>query len=80
MSLNNDKAVFAIPYKHVTLFISYLKGPNVEEWANARQKDMDTDVNHGTLPKSEYHWTKFKKAFNDAYANLGKQVAAERDL
>jgi hypothetical protein len=35
-ALNKEKTVFDIPYKQVTLCISYMKGPKVEDWAEVQ--------------------------------------------
>jgi hypothetical protein len=34
-ALNEEKTVFNIPYKQVTLCLSYMKGPKVKDWAEA---------------------------------------------
>jgi len=32
--LNKEKAVFDQPYKCIALFLNYMRGPKVEDWAN----------------------------------------------
>jgi hypothetical protein len=40
-ALNEEKTVFDIPYKQVTLCLSYIKGPKVKDWAEAQQELMN---------------------------------------
>ena len=40
-ALNKEKTVFNIPYKWVALCLSYMKGPKIEDWAEAQQEFMN---------------------------------------
>jgi len=40
-ALNKEKTVFNIPYKWVALYLSYMKGPKIEDWAEAQQEFMN---------------------------------------
>ena len=78
--LNKEKAVFDQPYKHMALFLNYMRGPKVEDWADDRQKTMDQDVTNGYPETSEHHWTTFQTTFQNTYTNLGEKVFADRSI
>jgi hypothetical protein len=40
-ALNEEKTVFDIPYKWVTLCLSYMKGPKVKDWVEVQQEFMN---------------------------------------
>jgi hypothetical protein len=79
-ALNEEKTVFDIPYKQVALCISYMKGPKVEDWAEAQQELMNDRKSTGRLVTFESHWRDFEKAFKDTFTDIAKSVKAENDL
>jgi len=79
-ALNEEKTVFDIPYKRVALCISYMKGPKVEDWAEAQQELMNNRKSTGRLVTFESHWRDFEKAFKDTFTDIAKSVKAENDL
>ena len=78
--LNIDKTVVTEPYRRVALFLSYLKGPKVEDWADAQQKKMDDNVAIGRIRASERHWTDFKDAYDANFKDLGEKINAQHQL
>jgi hypothetical protein len=79
-ALNEEKTVFDNPYKRVTLYISYMKGPKVEDWAEAQQEFMNKRKSTGKLVTFESHWRDFEKAFKDTFTDIGEGFKAENDL
>jgi hypothetical protein len=79
-ALNEEKTVFDIPYKWVALCISYMKGPKVEDWAEAQQELMNDRKSTGRLVTYESHWRDFEKAFKDTFTDIAESVKAENDL
>jgi hypothetical protein len=79
-ALNKEKTVFNIPYKWVALCLSYMKGPKVEDWAEAQQEFMNDRKSTGRLPEFESHWRDIKKAFKDTFTDIAESVKAENDL
>jgi hypothetical protein len=55
-ALNEEKTVFDIPYKWVTLCLSYMKGPKVEDWAEVQQEFMNDRKSTERLATFESHW------------------------
>jgi hypothetical protein len=79
-ALNEEKTVFDIPYKRVALCISYIKGPKVEDWAEAQQELMNDRKSTGRLVTFESHWKDFEKAFKDTFTDIAESVKAENNL
>jgi hypothetical protein len=79
-ALNKEKTVFDIPYKWVTLCISYMKGHKVEDWAEAQQKLMNNRKSTERLVTFESHWRDFEKAFKDTFMDIAEGIKAENDL
>jgi hypothetical protein len=79
-TLNEEKAIFDIPYKWVALCLSYMKGPKVEDWVEAQQEYMNDWKSTGRLPSFESQWKDFEKAFKDTFMDIAESVKAENDL
>jgi hypothetical protein len=79
-ALNEEKTVFNIPYKWVTLCLSYMKGPKVEDWAEVQQEFMNDQKSTRRLPEFKSHWRDFEKAFKDTFMDIAESVKAENDL
>jgi len=54
-ALNKEKTVFDIPYKWVTLCLSYMKGPKIEDWVKAQQEFINDQKSTGRLANFESH-------------------------
>jgi len=78
--LNEEKTVFNIPYKRVTLCLSYIKGPKVKDWAEAQQEFMNDRKSTGRLANFKSYWRDFEKAFKDTFTDIAESVKAENDL
>jgi hypothetical protein len=79
-ALNEEKTVFDIPYKWVALCISYMKGPKVEDWAEAQQELMNDRKSTRRLVTFESHWRDFEKAFKDTFTDIAEGIKAENNL
>jgi hypothetical protein len=78
--LNEEKAVFNIPYKWVALCLSYIKGPKVKDWVEVQQEYMNNQKSTGRLPSFESHWRDFEKAFKDTFIDIVKSIKAKNNL
>jgi hypothetical protein len=79
-ALNEEKTVFDILYKQVALCLSYMKGPKVEDWAEAQQEFMNDRKSTRRLANFKSHWRDFEKAFKDTFMDIAKSVKAENEL
>jgi Retrotransposon gag protein/Zinc knuckle len=66
--LNSDKEVFTNPFKKSALFLTYLVGPNINDWT-ALQRKVLTDN-----PRNPDAWSDLRQAFIEAYRDTGEQV------
>jgi hypothetical protein len=57
-----------------------MKGPKVEDWAEAQQELMNDRKSTGRLVTFESHWRDFEKAFKDTFTDIAESVKAENDL
>jgi|SRR5216683_7095059 len=78
--LNYDKPVFQQPYKRVALCLNYIRGKNIEDWADEQQTKLDDNVTNGYGHDSEHHWNTFKTAYKTTYTDLGEHVNAEHEI
>ena len=78
--LNKEKIVFDQPYKCVALYLSYIRGKKVNDWVDARQSEMDTNVLLGYGEEMEVYWNTFKSSFVITYSNLGEKMVVEEKL
>ena len=57
-----------------------MKGPKVEDWAEAQQEFMNDQKSTERLANFESHWRDFEKAFKDTFTDIAESVKAENDL
>jgi hypothetical protein len=61
------------PYNPVLMILTYIKGPRVDDWQEARLEELTSTNLH---PDDEALWTNFEQKFKDAYTNNNKKRAA----
>jgi Retrotransposon gag protein len=67
------------PYAHVTMALSLIQGPKVDDWVDKQLNELELKVR--TMPQSdETLWTKFKTAFTDAFTDTAKKEDAYQKL
>jgi Retrotransposon gag protein len=71
--LNRDHNEMKQPYNHVLMALTYIKGPRVEDWQEARLEEL---TNTNLHPDDEALWTTFEQKFKDAYTDSNKKRAA----
>ena len=68
--LNHNKDVFINPFKKTVLFLTYLKGDNINDWVAKRQKIL---VN---TPNNIHLWGDIRADFINAFKDTGEQIIA----
>jgi Retrotransposon gag protein len=71
--LNRDHNKMKQPYNRVLMALTYIKGPRVEDWQEARLEELTTTTLH---PDDEALWTNFEQKFKDTYTDSNKKRAA----
>jgi Retrotransposon gag protein len=71
--LNCDHNEMKQPYNRVLMALTYIKGPRVEDWQEARLEEL---TNTNLHPDDEALWTTFEQKFKDTYTNSNKKRAA----
>ena len=67
----------------VALALTFIKGKQVQDWANAIMDLMEEWLESRLNPMEEtnkYHWTLFKDAFRDAFTDTLEQEDADNQL
>ena len=72
--LNHDKGVFVDPFKKTAIFLTYLKGPDVNDWVAERRKILVAQ------PNDRLVWDNTRADFIDAFKDTGKQIITLHEL
>ena len=83
-NLNNE--ALSIPFSRVALCLSYIKGPNVDDWVSATTDDVYEKV-HGRAGRPATHqlddedlWNEFAQEFVNAFADTAAAEHAYQEL
>jgi Retrotransposon gag protein len=71
--LNCDHNEMKQLYNRVLMALTYIKGPRVDDWQEARLEELTSTNLH---PDDEALWTNFEQKFKDAYTDSNKKRAA----
>jgi len=69
-NLNGDKDVFKDQFRKCTLFLTYIIGPDIDDWVFARADKASQNRNDPTL------WRALKLAFEEAFTDTGEKVVS----
>jgi hypothetical protein len=75
--LNRNHDEMKQPYNRVLMALTYIKGPRVEDWQEARLEELTTTTLH---PDDEALWTNFEQRFKDTYTDSNKKREAYNKL
>jgi hypothetical protein len=75
--LNRESRTFQVPYLKTALCLSYIIGPNVDAWANAKRRWLRDQVKvHGVPQSSDMLWGSFEHDFRAAYIDSDAKLNA----
>jgi len=67
-NLNGDKDIFKDQFRKCTLFLTYIIGPNVDDW-------VFTCADEASLNRTDPQlWRALRTAFEEAFTNTGEKV------
>jgi len=78
-SMNNGITTMSNPYRRVIFALSFIRGPNIEDWVDAQLQKLKTKVSCQLNPvgrDKEVLWTDFETAFKGAYTNTTQKQSA----
>jgi hypothetical protein len=71
--MNDGITTMSNPYRRVIFALSFIRGPNIDDWVDAQLQELKTKVSHQQNPvgqDEEVLWTDFETAFKGAYTNM----------
>ena len=84
-NLNNE--ALSVPFSRVALCLSYIKGPNVDDWVSAMTDNMYEKVHGGPRgwaathqPDNKDLWNKFAQEFANTFADTALAEHAYAEL
>ena len=78
--VNSDKPVLADPFRRATLFLTFINGKDIDNWVNLQRAIIKNNLQKGRPSSSESHWKDLKKAFKEAFVDIGEKLSAHQQL
>ena len=81
--INEEHELIVNPYKRVMLALSYMRGPNINDWKAAQRRALNVKVNRTQNPilrTDEQLWTDFETDFANAFTDTTRQQQAINTL
>src|SRR6266850_3591709 len=69
-NLNGDKDIFKDQFRKCTLFLTYIIGPDIDDWVFARADEASANRTDPQL------WRALKVAFEEAFTDTGEKVVS----
>jgi hypothetical protein len=78
--LNWGADVITTPFTHAMLFLSFIKGPNIQEWVAAQIEWLGDQLAGGAQVHNEYLWHTIIDRFKDAFTDTMSVEKAEQAI
>ena len=81
--MNDQHELITSPYKKVVLALSFMRGPNINDWKADQLKLLIEKTTRAANPipnTDPVLWTEFETAFNTAFTNTTEKQTAHSDL
>ena len=75
-----DKPVLADPFRRSALFLTFINGKDVDDWVDLQRATLKENLQQGRASSSESHWKDLKKAFKEAFVDIGEKLSAHQQL
>jgi len=81
LGLNYQVNVMAQPYSQVLCFLSYIQGPEVQDWVTHELRWLREQVHSGhVLPNNPWLWAQMMIHFGNAFVDTMTQAKARNEL
>jgi hypothetical protein len=78
--MNHDVEIIKVPFTRAMLFLSYIKGDRVHEWAAMQVRWLGQRLVEGTDPNSEFLMDTIENAFETAFRDTMSEQKAMGDF
>jgi len=78
--MNPTVEQLAIPYQRAMTFLSYIRGPLVDDWVDEQAQWLMEQVQTGVAHAEENLWRTIEDRFQQAYTNTAKKANAQHQL
>jgi len=81
--LNRKNETMKVAANRVALALTFIKGEQVQDWANSIMDLMEERLDSRLNPMqetNEYHWTSFKDTFRDAFTDTSEWEDTDNQL
>ena len=82
IDLNPNQELASIPYRRVILAISFIRGPQIDDWAKEQKDELKTKLlpPQNIAQMDEVLWTEFETRFHTAFTDTAKEQQAYQKL
>ena len=82
VDLNPDQESASIPYRRVILAISFIRGPQIDDWAKEQKDELKAKLlpPRNIAQTDEVLWTEFETRFRTAFTDTAKEQQAYQKL
>ena len=70
----------AVPFQWAMTFLSYIRGPLVDDWVDEQAQWLMDQVQTGVAYSEENLWRTIEIRFRQAYTDTAKKVKAQHQL
>ncbi len=77
---NIDTDQMTNPMKRAALFLTYIKGPNVNDWVREKTMWAVQELQTGRPGEDEHYWTEIARDFQLMFQDAGRRERAQEKL
>jgi len=74
--MNQTVEQLAIPYQRAMTFLSYIRGPLVDDWVDEQAQWLMDQVQTGVVHEEENLWRTIEVRFRQAYTDTAEKAKA----
>ncbi len=78
--MNPTVEQLTVPFQRTMTFLSYIRGPLVDDWVDEQAQWLMDQVQTGVTPAEENLWGTVETRFQQAYTNTAEKANAQHQL